>query len=219
MQLPRLITFMKIIPEELEKAGYVLLDELGHNQLGPFVKLYLSKKTFFTVFFTSVNFLFFIAVIALAYFYRVTIHLSTGVELLHLLCGIGLAIFLIPFHEFIHELAYKTQGAKRTSYYVNFRKFYFLVMADKFIVNRKEFTIVALAPFVIITLILLVLLFSLSPLWQLTVLSTILTHSICCTGDFGLLSYFDFHRRKQLITFDDKEKKSTFFYYRSKSGV
>lgn len=213
------ITFMRITPDELDKADYVLLDELSHNQLGPFVKLYLSKKNFFTVFFTCINFLFFIAVITLSYFYKTTIHLSTGIELFHLLCGILLALFLIPLHELIHKIAYKAQGAERTWIYTNLRKFYFLAIADKFVANRKEFVIIALAPFVIITLILLALLFFLSPSWQLTILGAIVTHNVCCTGDFGLLSYFDFHRSKQLITFDDKQKGATFFYYRKKSSV
>jgi hypothetical protein len=205
---------MKITPDELKKAGYSLLDELSHSQLGPFVKLYMNKKNAVTIIFTCINFLFFLAIVALILFYKSTRQLSIGLVLLYLLYGIGLALLLIPLHELIHKLAYKAQGARRTSVYVNLRRFYFLAMADKFVANRKEFTIVALAPFVVITLSLLTIVFFLNPLWQVSVLSAIITHNICCTGDFGLLSYFDFHKNKQVITFDDKENKSTFFYCR-----
>jgi hypothetical protein len=210
---------MKITPEELKKTNYVLLDEISYNQLMPFVKLYLSKKNFSSLFFTCIYLLFFIAFIMLAFFYKITLHVSAGIELLQLLYGILLALFLIPLHELIHMLAYKAQGAQKTWVYVNLRKFYFLAIADKFVANRKEFIVVVLAPFVIITLSLLALLFFLSPLWQLTVLGAIVTHSICCAGDFGLLSYLEVHRNKQLITLDDKQKNSTFFYYRNESSV
>jgi hypothetical protein len=210
---------MKITPEELCEPNYVLLDELNLNQLGPFVNLYLSKRNFFTVFFISINFLFFIAAISLVYYYKISIHISIGTALNHLLYGVLFALFLIPIHELIHSLAYKIQGAERTHIKVNLKKFYFLAIADKFVANRKEFIIVALAPFVIITLALLALLFFLSPMWQLTVLGTLVTHSICCTGDFGLLSYFDFHKDKQVVTFDDEEKNVTYFYCRAKSNI
>ena len=77
----------------------------------------------------------------------------------HFSYGIVIAFVLIPIHEYIHVQAYKWQGAKQTAYDVNWKKFYFMATADQFVASRKEFQIVALAPFVVITALLLFLLF------------------------------------------------------------
>ena len=84
--------------------------------------------------------------------------------------------------------------------------------ADQFVANKKEFQIVALAPFVVITSVGLVLLFFTTPLWSMTVLGALLTHTAFCSGDFGLLSYFDFHKDKEIVTYDDKESRVSYFY-------
>ncbi|MEO5947545.1 MAG: DUF3267 domain-containing protein, partial [Chitinophagaceae bacterium] len=78
--------------------------------------------------------------------------------------------------------------------------------------NRKEFQIVALAPFTVITTILLISLFFAGQLWSLTILGILLTHTAFCSGDFGLLSYFDFHKDKEVVTYDDVENKISYFY-------
>ena len=126
--------------------------------------------------------------------------------------GVIFAFGLIPIHEYIHVLAYKSQGAVRTSYDANLRKFYFMAIADKFVANKKEFQIVALAPFVIISTVLLAVLFLTGQLWSYTILGILFTHTAFCSGDFGLLSYFDFHKDKNIVTFDDKENGITYFY-------
>jgi hypothetical protein len=33
-----------------------------------------------------------------------------------------------------------------------------------------------------------------------------------CSGDFGLLSYFDVHRDKEMVTYDDKAAGRSYFY-------
>ena len=33
-----------------------------------------------------------------------------------------------------------------------------------------------------------------------------------CSGDFGLLSYFEFNKDKQVVTYDDIENKISYFY-------
>ena len=126
--------------------------------------------------------------------------------------GLAIAFALLPLHEFIHVLAYKSQGAENTSYDANLKKFYFLAVADRFVANRKEFQIVALAPFIVISSILITCLFFTGPLWSMTVLGVLLTHTAFCSGDFGLLSYFAYHKDKEVVTYDDKGSKISFFY-------
>ncbi len=118
---------------------------------------------------------------------------------------------LVPFIR-----TYLRQGARNTSYNVNLKKFYFMALADKFVADRKEFSVVALAPFVTITAILIILFFVAGTNWQLTVIGVFLAHTAMCSGDFGLLSYFEFHRDKEVVTYDDVESRRSFFYARSK---
>ena len=128
--------------------------------------------------------------------------------------GLLLSFALVPFHELIHGLAYKLAGAKNTSYDANLRKFYFLAIADKFVTGKREFKIIALAPFLIISMTLLIVTFLTGEPWKVTLFSTLLIHSIACSGDFALLSYFEFNRKMEVVTYDDKENKISFFYGR-----
>jgi hypothetical protein len=138
--------------------------------------------------------------------------LTFGDGFTNLAYGFAIAFVLLPVHEYIHVLAYKSQGAEHTSYDVNLKKFYFLAVADQFVANKKEFQIVALAPFTVITTAGFVLLFFTSPLWTMTVLGVLIMHTACCSGDFGLLSYFDFQKDKEVVTYDDKATRVSYFY-------
>lgn len=203
---------MNLKPDTLESNGYMLLDRLEHMELVPFVRTYINKRTRFANLYMLSNLLIFAAVgyLLVRHFQLGTFTISEG--LVHLCYGFAIAFLLLPVHEYIHVLAYKSQGAQYTSYNANLKKFYFLAVADQFVANKKEFQIVALAPFVVITSVGLVLLLFTTPLWSMTVLGTLLTHTAFCSGDFGLLSYFDFHKDKEIVTYDDKGSRVSYFY-------
>ena len=203
---------MKIRPDELTKNGYVLLDKLGHKELVPFIRTYMKKRTKYSVFYYISNLIVFGLV---GYFFVQGYNLqnySFGNRFTHFSYGIAIAFALIPLHEYIHVLAYKSQGAKNTSYDANLKKFYFMALADKFVANKKEFEIVALAPFIIITITLIVCLLLANTNWTLTISSVLLAHTAMCSGDFGLLSYIEFNKEKQIVTYDDIENKISYFY-------
>lgn len=206
---------MKIKPEELTENGYVLLDKLGHQELVPFIRSYMKKRTKYSVFYYVINFVVFGVV---GYYFVKDYNLpnySFGNRFSHFSYGLAIAFALLPLHEYIHVLAYKSQGAANTSYGVNLKKFYFMALADKFVANKREFEVVALAPFVIITTILLILLLIVNTNWTLTISSVLLAHTAMCSGDFGLLSYFEFNKEKQTVTYDDVENKISYFYGRT----
>lgn len=207
---------MKLQPAELAENGYVLLDKLGHQELIPFVRIYLQKKTPISRFYTCSNIVMAAAIVLWFWKNNGTGNFSVGDGITHLSYGLAIAFGLIPIHEFIHVLAYRSQGALNTSYDANWKKFYFMALADKFVANKKEFRVVALAPFVVISTVLIVLLFFVSQLWTFTVLGVLLTHTAFSSGDFGLLSYFDFHKEKDIVTYDDKENGISYFYGRAK---
>ena len=203
---------MDIKPESLESNGYVLMEKLEHMELIPFVRLYMSKWTRFAIIYTICNVLVFVSAgyYLIRYYKEGVFSMEDG--LTHLFYGFAIAFFLVPIHEFIHVLAYKSQGALYTSYDANLKKFYFLAVADKFVANKREFQIVALAPIVVISSLFGVLLFFTSPLWTVTILGALLVHTAFCSGDFGMLSYFDFHKDKDIVTYDDRANKVSYFY-------
>ena len=207
---------MKIRPEELTENGYVLLDSLGHKELIPFVRTYLNKRTPISLFYTISN----IVIVGIIVFWFCknygTEKFDFGNGFTHLSYGFAIAFGLIPLHEYIHVLAYKSQGALKTSYDANLKKFYFMAIADKFVANKEEFRIVALAPFVVITITLIILLCFVNGNWDFTILGVMLTHTAFSSGDFGILSYFDFHKEKKIVTYDDKENNISFFYWKAK---
>jgi hypothetical protein len=210
---------MKLTPEELTRNGYVLLDKLEHKDLIPFVKVYLKKHTPISVFykFSNVAIMGLIIVWFCKSYNTNTFNLSKN--LAYFLYGFALAFTLIPIHEYIHVLAYKALGAANTSCDVNWKKFYFLAIADKFVANKREFQIVALAPFVVISVTLILLLFFTNQLWTFAIIATLLTHTAFSSGDFGMISYFYHQNDKDVITYDDKENSVSYFYGKAKQMV
>jgi hypothetical protein len=203
---------MKISAEELPTQGYFLLDQFGHDELIPFLQKCMKTPSIYSRSYYLVN----IALFALAVFcfstdiwwkqFRVVDRLA------YFVTGLVVALALLPLHELIHAAAYRLQGAQQTSFDMNFKKFYFMALADKFVANRREFTIVALAPFVVISCLLLVAILLVPAPWTFTLLGALLAHAAMCSGDFGLLNYFAVHRDKDVVTFDDVASKVTYFY-------
>lgn len=205
---------MTIQPDELTENGYVLIDKLGHKELVPFIKTYMNKRTKYSVLYYMSNVLLFGLV---GYFFVQGINLpkySFGERFTQFSYGLAMALVLLPIHEYIHVLAYKSQGATHTSYDANLKKFYFMALADKFVANKKEFEIVALAPFITISSTLIMCLLLANTNWSLTISSMLLAHTAMCSGDFGLLSYFEFNKDRQTVTYDDVENKISYFYGR-----
>lgn len=208
---------MQLLPQELDKNGYLLLDQLEHNNIIPFIQTYLKKRTLFSVLYYSVTILCAIVIALLMWYSNHYYSFKLGDMFQQLSYGVGLSFTLIPLHEYIHALAYKYLGASTTSYDANLKKFYFMAMADQFVANKREFQIVALAPFTFISLCCIIGMLFVPLLWTFTVLGILFAHSSFCSGDFGLLSYFEFHQDKEVITYDDKTNKISYFYFKTKS--
>ena len=207
---------MKLKPEELTDNGYVLLNHLGHKELVPFIQTYMKKRTKFSVLYYICN----IIIFGLTGYLLVSDfnseNYSFAKKFSSFSYGLAIAIVLLPLHEYIHVLAYKINGATNTSYDANLRKFYFMALADKFVANKREFQIIALAPFLIISSILISIIFYADQSWTLTCVATLLAHTAMCSGDFGLLSYFVYHQDKEVVTYDEIENNISFFYGRLK---
>ncbi len=206
---------MKILPDQLEAQGYRLHDTLPHGEIMEFMQVYLKKSNTPVWIYNGLNALLWVVLIGWFAYLSVADTYTWSQALAHMGYGVIGAFLLIPFHEWVHAVAYRLQGATHTSYDANWRKFYFMAMADQFVANRKEFSIVALAPFVTISALSLVALPFVPMLWSFSLWSLIALHTLFCGGDFGLLSYFETFKNAELVTYDDKQKKETYFYIRN----
>ncbi|MGC3977282.1 MAG: DUF3267 domain-containing protein [Paludibacteraceae bacterium] len=121
--------------------------------------------------------------------------------------------FLVVFHELFHAFAYRLIRVRNVSFGMKLRKFLFYVIADRQVLPLKKFTIVALTPVIIIgvlSIVGMVLTYN-QPLFY-AFLSVFGIHSLFCGGDFGLLSYFENRKDREILTFDVKEEGKTYFY-------
>lgn len=140
------------------------------------------------------------------------------VSLVYLFAGIVFLFTIgIVLHELIHALAYKYIGVKKISFGMNLKKFLFYVQADGEVINYEQFKIVALAPAVVIGVLSLAGMgvFYNQPLFY-SFLTIFALHSLCCSGDFGMLCFFQNRSEKEIVTFDIKSEGKTYFYERLK---
>lgn len=125
---------------------------------------------------------------------------------------------LIVIHELLHGAALKLIGAKNINFGAYFKKFIFYAEADQFVINRKQFAIIALAPLVMVKLITLIGIFvSIQhPMLYLFII-VMSAHSLFCAGDIGLLSIFYRYGKAEIYTYDVKAEKTS-YYYRKKGS-
>lgn len=209
---------MKLSPPELEANHYRVQDQLVHTELIPFVRQFMKKRTPSAIAYVVLNVVFFgLSIYCIVADIGLTI--DTGTKISRWCLGLGAAFLMVPLHEFLHVVAYKSVGAVQTSYDANLKRFYFMAIADRFVANRSEFKIVALTPFVVITLLTTLAMIILhGTSWVLMGCGLLAAHTSMCSGDFALLSYFDFYMDKEVVTYDDKTAGVSYFLVREKGA-
>lgn len=187
-----------------------LSNTLYHNDLAPFIKPWIKKLNPYTFMYKALNFIGLLVVGGL-----VGIMLSQGQLIDAYISGVTFGVLvsflLIPLHEYIHGLAYKFVGAKKVTYRAYWKKLVFYAIADRFAIGFDKFRIVALAPFVVITFLCLMLIF-IFPTYWVFFFSVAISHNAFCGGDFGLLSFMYEHRNQDILTVDDITNEKTYFY-------
>jgi hypothetical protein len=201
---------MDIHPQQLESSGYLLKERLEHAQLAPFIQREFKYRTRYVLAYFIAN------ALTLLWLVLAALRSDIGIAKAFSYSSIGLAaaFFLIPLHEWIHMRAYRYVGARQTAMKANWKKMIFLAVADRFVADFREFRIIALAPFVVISLLLLLVFAVAPPAWQYGVAGAYLMHTAACSGDFGLLSYFERHQAEGLVTYDDVPADVSYFYIR-----
>ncbi len=195
-----------------EKNGFTLDAVLHHQDIIPFIKKYLFTGNLFTLSYLFSNLLFLMALLFSFY-----IQISSGtVQFFESFTwfgyGCALTFALVPIHEGLHGLAYKLCGAPKVSFAANWKKLYFMAIADKFVATRYPFYFIGSLPFVLISLVLIILALLANDGRQIMLLSTLLIHASMCAGDCGLMSYFAENKNHQVATYDDHQNSITYFY-------
>ncbi len=205
----------KLSPETLHTdPRYELLLVVKHNDLMPLLDEYLFSRHPLMRVFWFVNAALVLALVVLAVIDTSQGLISWAALLRQLMAGLFLLFTVgIVLHEGIHGIAYKLCGAPKVSFGVNWRWFYFYAIADRFVIGRKKFFFVALAPFVVITLTTIAGVYcaSLETRWVLW--SVLLFHTSACAGDFAILAfYLRYKKFPDLLSYDDRSEGKSYFF-------
>ncbi len=196
-----------------------MLDKLHYDDIVDFATEYVRKRTRSMFFYLVLLIIFFILQWS-AFLYGIIVKDMNTVSLLkQFLYGLIISLtIVIPFHELLHALGYFILGARKIRFGAVLKHFAFYAVADDFVAGRNAFIFLALSPFVIVSLLNLAGFIFVTGYASYTYVSVLFFHATMCAGDFALLSYFEFHRDKELYTFDDVGKKTSYFYFKKPEG-
>lgn len=120
---------------------------------------------------------------------------------------------LIIIHEILHLLALKITGAQRITIGGYLKKFIFYAEADRHVLNRRQYALVALTPLIVVKAVTLAgILFTIGTPPFYFWMFVMSVHSLFCAGDIGMLAFFERFPGSEIYTFDVKEEKRSCFY-------
>ena len=209
----------KLTPEDLQNnSSFELLSEVSHQNLREFVVEQIKREKYIIRFYSAYQG---IMLGILIYIITRSVVFSVKGQPEKLL-SIGLAMLfsftaLIIIHELFHALAYLLTGARKISFGVILKKFVFYALADRQVIAPRAFHVVALAPFVVVKLVCLVVIFATGDIQLRYFFMTIMClHSLFCAGDMAMLAFYNLHRGKEIYNFDNRSEGKTYFYIRKK---
>ncbi len=203
---------MSLSVDDLEdQHRYRLVLTIPYKNLVQFVFEYLKKRSGLTLSFWAACLIFLcfclsIRIDAGKSFQesKIFLHSVTGAIILPLLC--------IPVHEFLHIIPFWFSGAKSIRVGMDLSQFLFYVTAHRHVTSPRQFVIVALIPFLVISITLILLICLLQGLWKWSLSLFLFAHATMCAGDFALLNFYWLNRDKKIYTWDDADKKEAYFY-------
>ncbi len=207
----------KLVPEDLQnESEFELLSEVSHQQIREFIVEQIRNEKYIIRIYSIYQVL---MIILFIFFFAKSIILSfNGYS--DAISGIGLAILfslsaLIIIHELLHAVAYLIAGARKISFGIILKKFIFYAMADMQVIGSKAFHVVALAPFLVVKFVcLLVILTTTDQQIMCFFLTVMCLHSLFCAGDIAMLAFYKLNRGKDIYNFDNKSEGKTYFYSR-----
>ena len=204
--------------EELDDlAAYEKVLTLPYGEIAPFVIGHITKPSLpmLLIWVTAGASLF-----LSAWFWPGLNLSSAGPNLLTGLAAglILLPILLIPVHEGAHLIPFRIAGAKDIRFGADLRQGIVYVTTHRFVAGKRLFSLVALTPFLTITLALLVFILLSPPWWKWVLSMTMLAHTTMCAGDTALLGFMNGFGGRRVYTWDDADRKEAYFYASQKKG-
>jgi len=207
----------KLTPEDLQNENeFELLTEVSHQRLREFVVEQITEEKHIIRIYSIYQ-----AIMMLIFVFLLTRGIVLSIKgHSEILIEIGLSIVfslsaLIVIHEFLHALAYLLTGARKISFGVIPKKFVFYALADRQVIAKRAFHIVALAPFVVVKLICFIGVIEFyNDQLMYFFLSVMCLHSLFCAGDIAMLAFYNIHKGKEIYNFDNKSEGKTYFYSR-----
>lgn len=198
----------------INNPEYRHIKTLSYSDIVPFVIEYGKKRSTITF---SAWVILFTGIVFLILFRLELSHLYSFTNILQysLMGAILFPALLIVPHEILHIIPYYLFGARDIKIGANFKEFYFYVTANDFPVESKKFVVIAIAPMLIISLLLLLLALVIdNPLWSWSLFVSTLVHFTMCAGDITLINFIFLNRKADIITWDNVRKKEAYFYGR-----
>jgi hypothetical protein len=184
---------------------------ISYNEIVPFVLDYIRRRTNLTLFFWSICLIFF----GIAMMIRIDIGSYFGFRNIITHTFFGLILFpvvIIPIHELLHIIPYYFAGARDIKAGMDMNQFMFYVTAHRHVASQRQFKIVALVPFILISLSSFFLVLCLPGLWKWSFSLFLFVHTTMCAGDFALLNFYHINRSRKIYTWDDADLKEAYFY-------
>lgn len=108
------------------------------------------------------------------------------------------SVAIVPVHERIHAVTYKAIGAPKVRFIAEWRKGLILTIADRFVVNQREYLWLAIAPLLVISAALGGLYF-LTPEYNLFIAGLLCFRTLSCVGDIAIVNFLWLRREMRSL--------------------
>jgi len=200
-----------LIEELDDRNAYEKVLTLPYGEIAPFVLSNITKPTLpMLLIWVTAGASLFLSV----WFWPGIMFPSSGQQMLTGLAAglLILPIILIPVHEGAHLIPFRIAGARDIRFGADLRQGIVYVTAHRFVAGRKLFSLVALTPFIAVTVALLVFILLTPPWWKWVLSMTLLIHTSMCAGDTALLGFMNSFGDRSVYTWDDADRKEAYFY-------
>ena len=203
---------MPLKVEDLEdQVNYRQILTIPYSELINFVLDYLKRKTGLMVFFWALNIFFLLT--ALSFRFHISGYFALKSIFLHSMLGLVVfPLLCIPVHELLHVIPFLMTGAHRIRIGMDLKQYIFYVTAHRHVASPCEFRFIALVPFIVISIALIIMIILLPGLWKWSLSLLLFVHTTMCAGDFAMLNFYHVNKGKKIYSWDDADDKIAYFY-------
>jgi len=204
-----------LTPEALQnQEKFELIDTVTYKEMKPFIiKTIRNKSLLLTVYAVVQGITMVVFAVIMAYLVVLSVKNGTVTpSLKYYLMALGCSFtLLIPVHELLHALAFLVLGKRDIGFGMQLKQFIFYAEANRQVLNRKEITVIAFTPLLLVGIasILFCIFTSTTPLFYFG-LGIFLIHFLFCAGDMAMVSYFN--QQENIYSYDDRKERRSYFF-------